>query len=66
KAAVFYGSLTISVQRDFPKKIPWIVSLLLRGWRNEIRKTQQATEIALGAYLVKRFPPVYIELSNLL
>ena len=44
------GSLTISVQRDFPKKIPWIVSLLLRGWRNEIRKTQQVTEIVLWLY----------------
>ncbi len=35
---------------EISRKIPWIVSLLLRGWRNEIRKTQQATEIALWSY----------------
>lgn len=34
----------------FPEKIVWIVNSHLHGWRNEIRKTQQATEIALWSY----------------
>lgn len=40
----------------FPEKIPWIVSLLLRGWRNEIRKHSRPPKSHYGHTGVCKVP----------